>query len=583
MRSLLLTLSTLLVGAGVLDAESAPLGTTFTYQGELTDAGTPVAGNADFQFTLYDAELGGAVVGSMVQIDDVAIANGRFTSQLDFGAAFDGDARWLEIRVRSPHDPTDTQPFVLLDPRQSLTAAPYALHAADSHWTQSGSAIQNTNTGFVGINRDYTVGLEWFGVHAPVMSGYGGMYVTTEGASAWPFYGHRAGAQVAWTYLDGNDGDWHVNVDGNRLTVRDEGQVGIGTTDPTERLHVNGVVYSSAGGFKFPDGTVQTTAGGPAGSGNTLDTAYDQGGPGAGRTITADAGSVQILGTGGLVVEASNSGAALSVDQTSTGLTAQFFDGGVPTVTIDATGRLGVGTDVPSGELDVRAAENYGAAVNLERTSVAAGANDIVQIRAAAGSDPNAQLIEAEVGATDPKFRVWMDGDVTADGTLTGGGADFAEAVKVTRGAASVEAGDVMVIDPGSVRAFEKSTGARSTLVAGVYSTKPGVLASEHDWDQLAVEVGLVPRVAEGEEARAVKPLDVARHIDEVPLAVVGIVPCKVSAENGPIRAGDLLVTSSVPGHAMRDDAPAAGTIVGKALGSLSSGTGVVPVLVTLQ
>ncbi len=39
---------------------------------------------------------------------------------------------------------------------------------------------------------------------------------------------------------------------------------------------------------------------------------------------------------------------------------------------------------------------------------------------------------------------------------------------------------------------------------------------------------------------------------NEVPLAVVGIVPCKVTAKNGAIMAGDLLVTSSTPGRAMK-------------------------------
>jgi hypothetical protein len=60
-------------------------------------------------------------------------------------------------------------------------------------------------------------------------------------------------------------------------------------------------------------------------------------------------------------------------------------------------------------------------------------------------------------------------------------------------------------------------------------------------------------------------------------------VPCKVSAENGTVRPGDLLVTSSTPGHAMRDEKPEVGTVVGKALGTLASGTGVIEVLVTLQ
>jgi len=60
--------------------------------------------------------------------------------------------------------------------------------------------------------------------------------------------------------------------------------------------------------------------------------------------------------------------------------------------------------------------------------------------------------------------------------------------------------------------------------------------------------------------------------------------PIKVSAENGPIRPGDLLVTSATPGHAMRaGDKPPQGTVIGKALGGLDHGTGVFRVLVTLQ
>ena len=124
------------------------------------------------------------------------------------------------------------------------------------------------------------------------------------------------------------------------------------------------------------------------------------------------------------------------------------------------------------------------------------------------------------------------------------------------------------------------ASGARSTLVAGVYSTQPGVMASPRDWD--ALDRSLNGANADGENA-ATPVLELARQVDEVPLAVVGIVPCKVSAENGPIAVGDLLVTAATPGHAMRDDAPAVGTVLGKALGPLPSGRGVIEIMVTLQ
>jgi len=79
--------------------------------------------------------------------------------------------------------------------------------------------------------------------------------------------------------------------------------------------------------------------------------------------------------------------------------------------------------------------------------------------------------------------------------------------------------------------------------------------------------------------------VDEALPNNEVPLAVVGIVPCKVTAENGPVVAGDLLVTSSTPGYAMKgtDRSRMLGAVVGKALEPLREGTSVIQVLVTLQ
>lgn len=107
---------------------AAPIGTSFTYQGQLKNAAGPVNGACDFQFGLWDAVTGGTQVGTPVSKGAVIIGNGLFTVQLDFGmAAFGGDARFLEVAVVCPAG--SDQPLTVLAPRQELTATPYALTA----------------------------------------------------------------------------------------------------------------------------------------------------------------------------------------------------------------------------------------------------------------------------------------------------------------------------------------------------------------------------------------------------------------------------------------------------------------------
>ena len=69
------------------------------------------------------------------------------------------------------------------------------------------------------------------------------------------------------------------------------------------------------------------------------------------------------------------------------------------------------------------------------------------------------------------------------------------------------------------------------------------------------------------------------------PVALIGRVKAKASAEAGPIRVGDLLTTSETPGCLMRceDISRCAGAIAGKALEPLVKGQGKILVLVTLQ
>lgn len=70
-----------------------------------------------------------------------------------------------------------------------------------------------------------------------------------------------------------------------------------------------------------------------------------------------------------------------------------------------------------------------------------------------------------------------------------------------------------------------------------------------------------------------------------VPVALLGKAFCKVDATHGAIEVGDLLTTSSTPGHAMKASEPvhAFGAVIGKALRSLSEGRGLIPVLVALR
>jgi hypothetical protein len=103
------------------------VGTSFTYQGRLTQTGAPVSGSYDLEFKLYDAASEGGQVGSTIVSEDVIITAGVFTVPLDFGSAFDGSERWLEIGVRPG---AATGAFETLSPRQRLTASPYALHAS---------------------------------------------------------------------------------------------------------------------------------------------------------------------------------------------------------------------------------------------------------------------------------------------------------------------------------------------------------------------------------------------------------------------------------------------------------------------
>ena len=200
---------------------AAVVGTGFTYQGYLTDSDKEANGAYDFEFKLYDDVNVGTQVGVTVTLGNVAVSDGLFNVELDFGtSAFGGGARWLQISVRPG---ASTGAYTALTPRQELTPAPYAL-GMPNVYTDEG-------VNFVGIGRDFRIsGNEVFGVrYVGSANEYGGMYVETANAGGWPFYGYAtSGSFRAWSYYNGTTGEWNLYNAGIRLNVPDTGGLRIG-------------------------------------------------------------------------------------------------------------------------------------------------------------------------------------------------------------------------------------------------------------------------------------------------------------------------------------------------------------------
>lgn len=115
----------------------------------------------------------------------------------------------------------------------------------------------------------------------------------------------------------------------------------------------------------------------------------------------------------------------------------------------------------------------------------------------------------------------------------------------------NLEPGDVVVISQDIDNNIEKSKSPDSVRVAGVISTEPGLLMNSKE---------------QGYQ-----------------LALVGKVPVKVTNEGGSIIRGDLLTTSSIPGHAKKASNPKTGSVIGKALENFNGTKGTILVLVNLQ
>lgn len=237
----------MLFAASMASAQS----TAFTYQGELKTSGQLANGLHDFRFRLFNLPTGGVFVGPQVCIDNVQVTGGRFSVNVDFGAAFaaTGD-RYLEVDVRADSglDCSNTTGYTTLT-RQLVTPAPRAAAAsvANGLATPAGASAA-----FVDVNGKLGVGTAapTHTVHianpSPTLALQDTDSAGTAGGQQVGYVSYRdsTNTEQAWVGF-GSPGDPDFSIvnarpSGDIVLNAFSGNVGIGTASPTAKLEVRG-------------------------------------------------------------------------------------------------------------------------------------------------------------------------------------------------------------------------------------------------------------------------------------------------------------------------------------------------------
>ncbi len=551
----------------------APLGTAFTYQGRLTDGAQAANGNYDFIFSLMDSATNGTVIGVPMSKQNTTVHDGYFTVELDFGAnAFDGAPRWLDMIVRTNCNCLGG--YTTLAPRQPLTSAPYALFAAKA--AQASTATSAT-TATSAATANSVAWANITGVPANFADAIDNDTTYTAGPglslSSNQFSVSYSGNGNANTAARGDHGhfggNWNGTSSGFGLVVVNNSTTGTG-------------LYAQQGtgsGVSVPFG-YKAAIWGEASQGDAVygASAAAYGSGLSGYATHATQPNFGVYGQSDSQLGKGVFGIANSLSGTNNcGVFGQSYstNGGCGVL-----GRLIYGStnttkiNYPAGVFG-EAHDRYGVVGFSDNYAGVSGhsANSTGVSGVSSGNKPGVDgtsvsgpglsgtsLMGNPIEAwgwsglfqVSRVFYVNSGGGVYAKGSFYPNGADFAEMLPAQ---SAVEPGDVLII--GEDGKLARSSRPYQESVAGVHATQPGLVGGAHDGADLT---------------------------GKIPLAVVGVVPVKVTSENGQIKPGDKLTTSSTPGHAMKADRHAEiGTVIGKALKPLEGDRGVIEILVILQ
>lgn len=202
---------------------AGPLGSAFTYQGELQTAGEPTTADCDFRFTPFAVETGGDPVAGQVELTAHPVVEGIFTTSLDFGPSiFDGQELWISIAVRCP---TATGDYQLLSPRQPITPAPYAIRALNG----SGAfELDGSNAVFLGGN--VGIGTSSPGSILDLRDNTSDISIRLKTMSSWTAQLRQTESSILSL----------INGGSEKLSITPNGRYGFNTTTPAAMLHAIG-------------------------------------------------------------------------------------------------------------------------------------------------------------------------------------------------------------------------------------------------------------------------------------------------------------------------------------------------------